>query len=104
MNITEALTQIRKGKLLLEAQQKLQDVVKTCRATGKKGELTIKLSIKPSANGEMHVTGTADAKAPKPEVTASLFYDSEDGALLREDPKQVAMDFEAAQNDAAAGR
>lgn len=100
MNLLEALAQIRKGKCLTEAQQKLQEVVKTCRATGKAGELTIKLKVKPGAHGEMHVTGTSDGKVPKADVTASLFYDDENGALLRDDPKQIALELEAAQNDA----
>lgn len=101
MNLVELLTQIRKGKCLTEAQQKLQEVVKTCRATGKKGELTLKLQVKPGAHGEMHITGTSEFKAPKADVTASLFYDDEQGALLRDDPKQIALELEAQQNDEA---
>lgn len=103
MNIIEILTQLRKGKCLIEAQVKLQDLIKQCRDTGKAGELTVKLKIKPGGSGEMFVTGTADGKLPKADVTASMFYDDENGSLLRDDPRQIAIEFEAARNDAASG-
>jgi hypothetical protein len=101
MNLIEILTQLRKGKCVIDAQSKLQEVVKQCRDTGKSGELTLKLKIKPGAKGEMIVTGMAEGKLPKADVTGNLFYDDQDGLLLREDPKQTAMEFESAENDNA---
>lgn len=94
MNFTEILSQIRKGKCIIEAQDKLQELVKQCRDTGKTGELTLKLKVKPGAHGEMLVTGTSDAKVPKPDVVSTLFFDADNGDLLREDPKQPEIPFD----------
>ena len=102
MNLIEILTQIRKGKCVIEAQEKLQELVKQCRDTGKAGELVVKLKIKPGASGEMMVTGTAASKVPTPEVVSTLFYDDENGSLLREDPRQREIPFAEAQERNAA--
>jgi len=101
MNLIEILTQLRKGKCVIEAQEKLQDLVKHCRDTGKRGELTLKLKVTPGSGGEMMITGTAESKIPKADVVATLFYDDEDGALLREDPRQDSLPFDATQSTAA---
>lgn len=93
MNFIEILQQIRKGKCVTEAQERLLAVVKQCRNTGKTGEVTLKIRITPGVNGEMLVSGTSDQKLPKAEVVSSLFYDDENGALLREDPRQPEIPF-----------
>lgn len=88
MNLLFIIQQQRKGKFITEATEKLQALVKQCRSTGKVGELIIKLKVKPASNGEMLIVDDCTPKMPKPETTASLFYDDENGALLKDDPKQ----------------
>lgn len=93
MNIIQTLSTQRKGKFIIEASDKLAALVKQCRATSKSGTITITLKIKPAMNGEVFVTDSCAAKLPTPDTTATLFYDDQDGALLREDPNQESLPF-----------
>lgn len=43
--ITDILRQIRKGVGVTEASEQARDVIKACMATGKPGEVTIKLKF-----------------------------------------------------------
>lgn len=96
MKIITTLTDQRKGKFLIEASEALADVVKACRATGKKGSVTIKLKIKPT-DQEIMVMDEIKTEIPKPDAAASVFYDDEEGNLSREDPNQGDLPFEIAQ-------
>ena len=100
MNIIQVLTTQRKGKFVTEASDKLAALVKQCRATSKAGSLTITLKIKPAMNGEVFVTDACDPKLPKPETSATLFYDDDDGGLQREDPRQEALPFTPVNSEA----
>jgi len=93
MNIIEILSTTRKGKFVTEASDKLAALVKQCRATSKAGQLTITLKVKPAMNGEVFLTDACESKHPKPDNSATLFYDDEYGSLLREDPRQEPLPF-----------
>lgn len=89
MNILEVISAQRNGKCLLEAQEKLQEAVKKAALTGKKASVTIKLNVVPLANdGEMVIKDDVSNKLPTPEKAPTTFYYTDDGALLRDDPKQ----------------
>lgn len=96
MNIIETLTQQRKGNAIIEATEKLQNLVKACRKTGKKGKMTITLTIKPT-NTEMMLADDIRVDLPKADAAASVFYDDEQGALYRDDPKQHELEFSAVE-------
>jgi hypothetical protein len=101
MNIIQVLTTQRKGKFVNEASDKLAALVKQCRATSRAGALMITLKVKPAMNGEVFVTDACDCKQPKPEVSATLFYDDQDGNLQREDPAQESLPFATMNEEAA---
>jgi hypothetical protein len=101
MNIIQVLSTQRKGKLIGEATDQLAALVKRCRETSKGGSITITLKIKPAMNGEVFVTDECNHKLPKPETSATLFYDNEDGQLEREDPKQESLPFPSVDSEAA---
>lgn len=90
MNIIQTLSEQRKGRFAAEATEALAAVVKACRATGKKGSLTIKLTIRPTST-EMMVTDDVDPNIPKADSAACVFYDTEDGLLSRTDPDQTEL-------------
>ena len=96
MNIIEVISAQRKGRCLVEAQQQLQELVKACADTGKKGKLTITLEVIPAEIGTVVVRDDVTAKLPKPERSSTSFYADEQGALHREDPRQP--EFEEVQN------
>lgn len=77
-----------KGKLFNEAQESLASVVAAVVSTGKKGKITISLSIQPGADETVVVSSDVTSKVPKPSKSGSTYYPSEDGTLTREDPRQ----------------
>lgn len=79
---------MRKGKTLLDAQAQLQALVKACSDTGKKGTLTIKLTVGAAEDSTVVLSDDISSKIPKPTTSSTVFYADEDGALFREDPKQ----------------
>jgi len=93
---TDILTQIRDGELMMDIADELTRVTEAVRETGKKGSVTIKLQIQPAAGGDatkVLVHGGCEAKPPKPSIAPSLFYTTERGALLRENPNQLKLHF-----------
>lgn len=88
MNLLETLGAQRKGKCLVEAQQKLQELVKECLATGKKGKLVITLFLKAAEDSTIVVSDDVTPTMPKADKSITVFYADEQGALHREDPRQ----------------
>ncbi len=70
------------------------------RAHGKKGSMTITIIVDPPANGvdsaPMPIGVESAVKAPKPTPVKSLYFLDDDGQPVREDPRQLAMDFRSA--------
>ncbi|MFH8717277.1 hypothetical protein [Streptomyces zaomyceticus] len=70
------------------------------RAHGKKGSLTITIVVDPPANGvesaPMPIGVESSVKAPKPTPVKSLYFLDDEGLPVREDPRQLAMDFRTA--------
>lgn len=101
MNIITTLTEQRKGRMANEASEALSRVVKACRETGKKGSVTIKLSIRPTAS-EMMVSDEITEKVPRPDAAASVFYDDDEGNLSRTDPNQEELPLNVIDRKTAA--
>lgn len=91
MFFLDTLTHYRRGIAMRSANEALADVVKAVRATGKAGELTVKLKINPSKTGDNEIGVQADVtmKAPKATIPAAVFFADDDGSLHRVDPKQM---------------
>lgn len=101
MNIIEVLQQQRDGKAVREYQRLMQDLVRECRETGTSGKLTIVLTVQPKTDGSVVLTDEPKVTPPKRQRGTTSFYDDEEGALLREDPKQPELPSiaKAAAND-----
>ncbi len=95
--ITDVLRDIRRGKVVDRATEMLAEVVRAVDETGKAGELTIKLSIKPEKGGGVIKTISAKVTAKRPEgdLPEGIFYSDRDGDLHRTDPAQPEMFAEA---------
>lgn len=91
MNIVESLSLLRKGKLVLEAQEKLAALVKACSDTGKKGKLTITLSVGAAEDSTVALTGKVSVQVPEPSSSNTIFYADEHGNLFRDDPRQPEL-------------
>lgn len=63
---TDFLADINCGKLNIEASEELADLIKHCAATGKAGELTLKIKIKPGKGAAKTMTVSHDIKTKVP--------------------------------------
>ena len=96
-DVVHVLMEMRSGKVATYINEKFNDVLRAVLDTGGKGEVTIKLSIKPSKLGMggvvLEVDMDADTKIKKPELAigTSVFFVDKDGSLTREDPDQMGL-------------
>lgn len=86
------LGDLRGGLVATDAGQKLEEIIKAIRTSGTKGELTIKLTLKPvgSQNKEIHVSAQVTHKKPNnPDIEErTTFFADDRGQLHRDDPAQ----------------
>ena len=89
-----ALASMDYGNLIPDASGRLSNLVAEVVSTGRKGSLTLTITIAP-AKGEkrLKVESELTVKRPKPEKGESLFFGTELGQLLRHDPRQKEMEF-----------
>jgi hypothetical protein len=88
------LAEHNRGAGHTRASEELQRVVTAVRDTGKKGVLTVKVSVEPMKNAPdtLLTTVVVDAKVPEDAPKAAVFYADEDGNLTRTDPNQLQFD------------
>lgn len=97
----ETLIGMRAGKVASDINQKFNAVLEGVIGTGGKGELTLKIKVKPAEFGEggavVQVQASHEIKSRVPELVTgpSTFFVSRDGTLSRSDPAQAEM-FEPA--------
>jgi hypothetical protein len=112
-DLLSVLTDMRNGAVAVDCNTKFNEVLKAVLETGGKGELSIKLFIKPSKMGMggavIEVETAHECKAKKPELEVGLkfppvtvFYDGADywladgfhrvTAALQADLKEIAAD------------
>jgi hypothetical protein len=103
--ITDVLRDIRKGRAVEIASLKLAEVVQAVDATGNKGEVIIKLTVKPEKGGgsQKIIDCKVTAKLPLEDIPEAIFFSDRDGDLHRSDPDQRTMFDEAPKADAGPG-
>lgn len=87
----------RKGKLLAELSEQLQQVTLAAREFGEPATLTLTIRVSP-ANGDASAMAVADeikTKLPQPKKPTSLFFVTDEGALVRNNPNQSEMNLTA---------
>lgn len=89
---TDTLRTIRLGELQDELTTKFNELVKAINATGKTGELVLKLKLKTGSSGQVEVFDDLTLKLPKPTLGSTLFFATPEGNLQREDPRQAVIE------------
>lgn len=89
----------RKGKFASELSEQLQELTKKVVALGRGGSITIKLKLTPATTdgAALMVSDQIEVKAPEPAKTNSIFYTTNDGQLVRENPAQQEMPLNIVQ-------
>lgn len=88
----DTIVALRYGTLNEDLTKALHELVVKCDATGKKGELTLKLTLKPGKGGQIEIIDDITVKAPKEEKATSIMFATVEGNLMREDPRQLQIE------------
>ena len=96
---SQQIAHLSKGTLDAELTEALGDLVKAINDHGKKGSITLTLTLKPeSVHGEVKmITVSPDVKvsSPQPQRMSSRMWPTYDGDLLRDDPDQGTLDLKS---------
>jgi len=88
------------GRTDEELSTEFHTLLDAVRTHGKKGQMTITIVVDPPANGvdsaPMPIGIESTVKAPKPTPVKSLYFLDDDGHPVREDPRQMAIEFRSA--------
>lgn len=87
----QVLDTLRFGTLGDELTKELRKLTESCADTGRAGELTIKIKLKPGKGGQLEVIDDYSVKLPKPERGTTLMFATPDGNLTRNDPRQLEL-------------
>lgn len=96
-DLIRVLGELRGGLVATDASQQLEELVRRCQAAGKKGTLTLALTVQPVGSNvagaqEMHVSAKITTKAPaSPDLEERSIFFAQNGQLLRNDPRQPDM-------------
>lgn len=87
------LMEHRRGKTHTELSEALRDLVVAVEDTRKAGKLTYTLTIKPQERtpGAVMVADQIKCTLPEHERSESIFFATESGELIRNDPRQTAL-------------
>jgi hypothetical protein len=99
----EVLRELRAGKTNDDLAENLAQILAAVRQTGKSGELTLKLKVKPPrAGGGTYcmIEDSIATKIPKLDHGDTVFFHTADGGLSRQDPSQQELKFVAVPNGA----
>lgn len=88
LTFAEELAHLARGTLNDEATMALAELVEAVAHLGKKGSLTLDVTVEPAGSGGRTVTiaGTVKVKAPQPDPELSIRYVGEAGSLHLDDP------------------
>lgn len=83
------------GRAHNELSELLHELVAAVKDTGKKGSLTLRLTIEPMKGdtGAFTLVHDVSSRVPKPDRKASIFYVDGEGNLSRSNPDQPEFEF-----------
>lgn len=91
---SDVLREFAGGAVADEAAIKLAEVVRAVRASGRKGTLTVTISVEPAKKSRADLLiakATVTAKEPAGEATPMIVFATDSGSLVRNDPHQQAL-------------
>ena len=91
----DALIELSGGRTHTELSEQLHALIAAVRDTGKKGSLTLTITVsrmKNASENTLTVTDDVKAKLPAHDRNVSVFYADADGNLTRRDPNQLVFE------------
>jgi len=98
-DFTTVIEELAHGDVNRQASEQLAEVVRAVEATGKKGRIVVVLEV---TREGAHCVLSAAIKTTKPQVgnPSTMFFFGKDGAILRDDPRQLDLKSIYRPNDA----
>lgn len=91
-----------KGRAHDNASKLMRDLVEAVKQTGRKGSVTVKLTVSPMKNNSRVVQISDNVTATIPEDKRdSIWFTDDDGGLHRNDPDQLQMEYGGSTNTKA---
>jgi hypothetical protein len=90
------LREMRAGQVVSDLSDELGKVIEAVRATGKPGELQLRIKVRPASKGDIAtvlVEDKIDSKLPRPERAQTIFFTTDGNGLQRQDPRQTEMEL-----------
>lgn len=94
LNFLELIQSFRRGELLTEGDQKLNELIDAIQRTGNGGDLTMKLKIKVNKAGQLEIVPDLTIKKPTRALGTGIYFATDDGRLSRRDPHQMDIEDE----------
>lgn len=97
------LQNIEAGKLVIDLDDKLSELIGKVKERGKTGSLTLTIKIKPLDTDAESVSVVAAVKVTEPAKAerASIFFTTTDNRLVRDNPAQREMDLQPVEKPAS---
>lgn len=91
----KTLQNVRQGAAIDELGQALYDLTLAVKAAGKSGELVLRLKVVPidAAGAAVHIEDQIITKEPKLSKGKTVFFINDAGELVKNDPRQRALDL-----------
>ena len=92
----DTLRELRNGQTLDDLSERLNELVRDVRTTGKGGEITLTIKVSPASKGDtdtLMLNDTIKVKAPELDRASTLFFATVENNLSRQHPRQVSMDL-----------
>ncbi len=92
-DVFDAFAVARGGYALADSQKLLKELIRAVKDTGKAGEITLSLKIKPDKNDPRIVTLDPDVKikAPRRTYASGHAFITDDYKLTKDDPAQLEL-------------
>jgi hypothetical protein len=90
-NFNEIIAEIDSGALLDILSEKLAEVSRAVKETGKVGILDLSLKVKLNKKNQVYVSASTKGKIPEEGIAEAVFFVSENGDLTRNDPEQADL-------------
>lgn len=95
------LRDLRAGATLDDLDSAVSEVVSAVKATGKTGEITLKLKIRPpkkSTATYLTVEDDVSTKVPRHDRADTIFFPLADNSLSRNDPSQIPLELRSVES------
>ena len=96
-SFVQTLKALRSGQTSDELDEALAECMSATELTGKSSSMTVKVVVKPKGFGAFVITDDVKTTLPKFDRESTVLFTTEQGHLVREDPRQQKLDLNPLQ-------